>query len=75
MNRHRLVVAGFAAVLFITACPQLFAQRTRSLPISTIPTPRSVLGFNPGDDRTIADWTQITDYFTRLDKASDRVQL
>jgi len=32
-----------------------------------------VLGFNPGDDRTIADWKQITDYFARLDKASDRV--
>ena len=27
----------------------------------------------PGDDRTIADWRQITDYFSRLDKASDRV--
>src|SRR6266536_5255231 len=37
------------------------------------PSPRSVLGFMPGDDRTIADWSQITDYFSRLDKASDRV--
>lgn len=32
-----------------------------------------MLGFAPGDDRTIADWRQITDYFARLDKASDRV--
>jgi hypothetical protein len=32
-----------------------------------------VLGFTPGDDRTIADWRQITDYFSRLDAASDRV--
>jgi Zinc carboxypeptidase len=32
-----------------------------------------LLGFTPGDDRTIADWRQITDYFARLDKASDRV--
>src|SRR6266498_3726528 len=39
------------------------------------PSPRSVLGFMPGDDRTIADWRQITDYFSRLDKASDRVQV
>src|SRR6266571_7279670 len=53
-----------------------FAQR-RAQPAtaSSIPSPRSVLGFNPGDDRTIADWKQITDYFMRLDKASDRVQL
>lgn len=39
------------------------------------PSPRSVLGFMPGDDRTIADWRQITDYFARLDKASDRVSV
>jgi Zinc carboxypeptidase. len=32
-----------------------------------------VLGFNPTDDKTIADWRQITDYFEKLDKASDRV--
>jgi hypothetical protein len=38
-----------------------------------VPTPDSVLGFHPTDDKTIADWTQITNYFTKLDKASDRV--
>jgi len=32
-----------------------------------------VLGFTPSDDKTIADWTQIIDYFTRLDKGSDKV--
>src|SRR5205807_1984129 len=42
---------------------------------SSIPSPRSVLGFNPGDDRTIADWKQISDYFARLDRASDRVEV
>jgi hypothetical protein len=34
-----------------------------------------VLGFTPGDDRTIADWKQIADYFAQLDRASDRVQV
>jgi hypothetical protein len=34
-----------------------------------------VLGFKPGDDRTIANWQQINDYFARLDKASDRVHV
>ena len=38
-----------------------------------VPSPKSVLGFNPTDDKTIADWQQITDYFAKLDKASDRV--
>ncbi len=38
-----------------------------------VPSPRSVLGFNPTDDKTIADWGQITDYFAKLDKASNKV--
>lgn len=37
------------------------------------PSPRSVLGFTPADDRTIADWTQIRDYFTKLDAGSGKV--
>lgn len=42
---------------------------------AAIPSPRSILGFTPGDDRTIADWKQITNYFAQLDQASDRVQV
>jgi hypothetical protein len=63
---------------FLLVAVSLTAQgqrRRADLPLNLIPTPRSVLGFNPGDDRTIADWKQITDYFARLDKASDRVQV
>lgn len=37
------------------------------------PSPRSVLGFQPTDDKTIADWTQIRDYFAKLDAASGKV--
>ncbi|HMS10956.1 MAG TPA: M14 family metallopeptidase, partial [Pyrinomonadaceae bacterium] len=40
-----------------------------------MPTPKSVLGFHPTDDRTIADWTQIRDYFAKLDAASPRVRV
>ncbi len=39
-----------------------------------IPTPRSVLGFEPGDDRKLADWPLLLRYFQALAKASDRVQ-
>ncbi len=38
-----------------------------------VPSPKSVLGFEPTSDKTIADWRQITDYFTRLDAASDKI--
>ena len=40
-----------------------------------VPTPKSVLGFHPTDDRTIADWQQISSYFARLDAASDKVSV
>src|SRR6476659_6033906 len=38
-----------------------------------VPSPKDVLGFHPTDDKTFASWAQITDYFARLDKASNRV--
>jgi len=59
-------------MLSLAASAPSFAQRAVSQP-AVIPSPKSVLGFTPGDDRTIADWAQITDYFERLDRASDRV--
>jgi hypothetical protein len=37
------------------------------------PSPQSVLGFVPTDDKTIADWGQITNYFAKLDAASSKV--
>ncbi|HYV11636.1 MAG TPA: M14 family metallopeptidase [Pyrinomonadaceae bacterium] len=51
----------------------LLLSITTAAQSTTIPSPKSVLGFNPGDDRTVAGWSQITDYFERLDRASDRV--
>ena len=38
-----------------------------------IPTPEEVLGFTPGEDRKLASWNQVIDYFDRLDRASDRL--
>ena len=52
------------------------AQAQRKAPLAAaIPSPSSVLGFNPGDDRTIADWKQITNYFALLAKTSNRVSV
>ena len=64
------------AILFVALSLTAQAQRKRTEPlVKAIPSPRSVFGFDPGDDRTIIDWKQITDYFARLDQASDRVQV
>src|SRR5205085_6908805 len=40
-----------------------------------VPAPADVLGFTPGDDRKLASWAQMLDYFRKLDAASDRVKL
>ena len=40
-----------------------------------IPTPETVIGFRMGEDYKIADYTQIVDYLTTLDSASERVQM
>lgn len=52
---------------------RLVAQRAART--SSLPSPRDVLGFTPGDKRTIAGWRQITDYFRLLDGASSRVSV
>ncbi len=77
MISHRSVVAGLAIMLYIAAfSAQSLAQKPASVSQSSaVPSPKAVLGFTPGDDRTIADWSQITDYFIRLDRASDRVSV
>lgn len=78
MTRHQSTI--FICVALLTTLlafgSATHAQRaTGQSRTATIPSPRNVLGFTPGDDRTLADWSQITDYFTRLDKASHRVTL
>ncbi|HWF87761.1 MAG TPA: hypothetical protein VN659_02975, partial [Pyrinomonadaceae bacterium] len=63
----RRLSAIFFLTIFLSFAATSFAQT------ASVPSPKSVLGFTPGDDRTIAGWSQITDYFERLDRASDRV--
>ena len=58
-NSVSLCLCG--AFLFLTAAAQ-------------IPAPKDVLGFTPGDDRKLASWAQIVDYFKKLDAASDKVK-
>ncbi|MEZ5345014.1 MAG: M14 family metallopeptidase [Pyrinomonadaceae bacterium] len=63
-------LTGFFLLLLLSAFVLSSAASAQQ-----IPTPKSVLGFNPTDDKTIADWKQITNYFAKLDSASDRVKV
>jgi len=74
MHKHlALLVTALLIIAFsfqsdaIVGSPTAFAQKT-------IPAPEDVLGFRPGDDRKLASWASIVDYFQKLDAASDRVK-
>ncbi len=43
--------------------------------LAQIPKPVDVFGFEPGTDYKLADYTQLQDYYKKLDEASDRVAL
>jgi len=70
-QRCALLLCLFSLLALIFPPAQADAETQNAL----IPSPRSVLGFTPGDDRKIADWKQISSYFAQLDRASDRVQV
>jgi hypothetical protein len=82
----RLRTCSFSIALLTLAFSQAASawppqQARPSIPVAYItkaapvPAPRELLGFDPGDDRKLADWSQIVDYFKRLDSASPRVQV
>jgi hypothetical protein len=78
--RNRLPAARFFSPCFFSfSAFFLICAAILTLPVAAFaqnaPSPRSVLGFHPTDDKTIADWSQITDYFARLDQASDKVKV
>ena len=69
MMMRRLPPVLLAALLCLAAAS------APPLAQSVIPAPREVLGFTPGDDYRLADFSQLRDYFQKLDAASDRVQV
>src|SRR4051812_31968813 len=78
MSRHPFRLAPlFIAALVLQLCVLTSPARAqRRAPAAVAPpSPQAMLGFAPGDDKTIADWTQIRNYFARLDQASERVKV
>ncbi len=62
--RYSGVLPAFVAAVCLTATAS--AQR--------IPTPASVLGFEPGTDRKLVEWPTLVEYYRQLAAASDRVE-
>ncbi|HWP54160.1 MAG TPA: M14 family metallopeptidase [Pyrinomonadaceae bacterium] len=70
-KRRPLILAAFFVALFIHSDTILRPTVAQN---KTIPAPAEVLGFTPGDDRKLASWAKVIEYFQKLDAASDRVK-
>ena len=75
----------FAALLTAAGAAPALAQRGQhAVPArsrhrgpatrTSVPTPRGVLGFVPGDDRKLADWPTLLRYYQALGKSNPRVR-
>src|SRR6266550_8394682 len=75
MRKRLSLTLGFS--LFIAFSIQSNAIHLRaaaSAQTKTIPAPVDVLGFTPGDDRKLASWAKVVEYFQKLAATSDRVK-
>ena len=79
MRRTAAVVAAARHVLLVVSAALVLSAAVLlapSAPAATVvPSPESVLGFVPGEDRKLADWGQVLAYLSALDEASDRVSV
>src|SRR5919198_5585442 len=71
--------AGVGAAVALVAVPSgVVGQRPQGDahdPRAAIPSIASIFGFEPGADRHLPSWSQITQYFAALDRASPRVSV
>src|SRR6266850_5760290 len=82
MKMRRPLLLTTVSVITLVIGAVTFAERTGRTDSNTsvtvaaanIPAPEEILGFRPGDDRKLASWTKVVEYFQKLAAASDRVQ-
>src|SRR3989440_12285679 len=76
MRKRLSLTLGFSlfiAALSIQSNAIQFRAAARAQ-TKSIPAPADVLGFTPGDDRKLASWAKVVEYFQKLAAASDRVK-
>jgi hypothetical protein len=57
----------------VTTLPSLTTTKAEAQAFH-IPAPEEVLGFRPGDDRKLASWAEVIEYFQKLAATSDRLK-
>ena len=73
------LIAALMLLLFLkdekaNAQTNVEPRETARTSAARVPAPEDVLGFRPGDDRKLASWASVVEYFKRLSAASDRVK-
>src|SRR3977135_3733231 len=74
---HKRPWLTLAALFFLALSIQSDAILRHSVATAqnkTVPAPEDVLGFRPGDDRKLASWAKVVEYFQKLAATSDRVK-
>ena len=62
-----------ALILGLLAITFTGSERSRAR-IIDVPSPEDVIGFRPGEDRKLASWQSIVEYFRKLAASSDRME-
>jgi hypothetical protein len=73
--RAAVITAVVLTIALVEASIRQAAARQEPASQASVPTPASVLGFEPCSDYKLATYEQIADYFRELDAASERMQL
>lgn len=65
----RIVLLLFVGIGLASLVGARFPAKTSAV----VPTPANVIGFEPGEDRRLAGWDQVVQYFRKLDASSNRI--
>lgn len=74
-TRHAIAFrSGVHVALFCLLCLCAARAQSSTAVARSVPAPEEVLGFHPGEDRKLASWNQVIEYFRRLAATSARVR-
>jgi hypothetical protein len=71
----RVLARIFLSATWLVVIALASHGQSHSNPASKIVSPREHFGFELGEDRKLADWSQLTAYFDLLGGQSDRVKV
>jgi len=75
---HKRLLLIFFSALFVGVSIQsgaVLGSIDATAQTKSIPAPEDVLGFRPGDDRKVASWAKVIQYFQKLAAADRTIQV